>query len=80
MNRELSSRQARQGPLGRPVLWVLATSLVLAGLVMIALYAWYYMKTADLSRSAGPLPPAIEHTTGPRAATSGTAMPIGRDR
>ena len=43
---ELTTREARQGRLGVPVLYVLIGSLVLAGIVFVALF-WGF-KTTDV--------------------------------
>ncbi|MBI1407691.1 MAG: hypothetical protein GC145_16385 [Caulobacter sp.] len=57
---EVEATEARQGDKGRPVLWVLMFSTVLAAIVLLA--AWAF-KSDDLART--------EHTPVPAAADAG---------
>lgn len=56
---EVEATEARQGDKGRPVLWVLLFSTVLASIVLLA--AWVF-KADDLART--------EHTPTPVAAAT----------
>ena len=69
MARMVSDNRARQGPQGRPVLYVLIASLVLMGLFMVAFLTWSG-NTPNTNPSQGASRESVTGTPPPSTSTT----------